>query len=94
MKYKKGQIIYGLVILFVVVLLLLPTSTSFFNMTITDLDSLDWTLWLPDILALVTIGLGYLSLLVFYKKQSKYRKRYPILVLLIGILWTVVIQVK
>lgn len=94
MKYEKGQIIYGVVIILVIVLLLLPSSTSFFNMVIRDIDSFDWTLWLPDLLALFTLALGYVALRLIYKKHSKYRKRYPILLLVIAFLWTVIIQVK
>ena len=94
MKIEKGQIIYSVVLLVVVILLLFPTSTSFFNMAVYDLTDTNWSMWLPDLLALLTVLVGYLLLKMFYKKRSKYRKWYPMLAFLIGLLWTIVIQIK
>jgi len=94
MKFEKGQVIYGVVLLMIVILLLLPSSTSFFNMTINDLSISEWDMWLPDLLGLMTILVGYMVLAIFYKKQSRYRKQYPFLVLLIGLLWTIAIQLR
>ena len=94
MKIEKGQIIYSVVLLVVVILLLFPTSTSFFNMAVYDLTDTNWSMWLPDLLALLTVLVGYLLLKMLYKKRSKYRKWYPILALVIGLLWTIVVQIK
>lgn len=94
MKLEKGQIIYSAVLALVVLLLLLPSSTSFFNMTINELSISEWDMWLPDLLGLMTILVGYIVLAIFYKKHSRYRKRYPFLVLLIGLLWTIAIQLR
>ena len=94
MKFEKGQIIYSVVILVVVILLLFPTSTSFFNMEVNDLTDTNWNMWLPDLLGLLTVLVGYLLVKMFYKKRSKYRKWYPLLALAIGLLWTIVIQIK
>ncbi len=94
MRFEKGQIIYSAVILVVVILLLFPSSTSFFNMAVYDLTDTNWSMWLPDLLGLLTVLVGYLLLKTFYKKRSKYRKWYPILALVIGLLWTIVVQLK
>lgn len=94
MRFEKGQIIYSVVILVVVILLLFPTSTSFFNMAVNDLTDTNWSMWLPDLLGLLTVLVGFLLVKIFYKKRSKYRKWYPILAFVVGLLWTVVIQLK
>jgi glucose uptake protein GlcU len=94
MKFEKGQIIYGVVLLVILILLMFPTSTSFFSMAINDLSLSAWDTWLPDLLGLITIGLGYFALTLFYKKKSKYRKRYPFLAFIIGLIWTITIQVR
>ena len=94
MKFEKGQIIYSAVFLVVVILLLFPTSTSFFNMAVNDLTDTNWSMWLPDLLALLTVLVGYLVLKLFYKKRSMYRKLYPVLAFVIGLMWTIVVQLK
>ncbi|MCH4888042.1 hypothetical protein EZV73_10680 [Acidaminobacter sp. JC074] len=91
---SKGRWIYLSVALFNLLMMCMPTSTSLFSLVLQDIESGTWKIWLPDLLAMLSILIGYIGLKVFYKDSSRYIKQYPYLALIIALVWTGLIQVK
>ncbi len=91
---NKGRWIYLSIILINVVLVLLPTATSLFQMSLGTLEETNWLYWIPDILGVVSVIIGYMVIKLFYKKHASYVKHYPYLALAVAMIWTVAVQIK
>ena len=96
MHIKKGKIIYLVITSIIILLLFLPNSLNVFRLPLNELfsESYNLTSIIPDILSILALVLGYIALRLFYTRRSMYIKMYPIFVLGVFILWTVVIQFK
>lgn len=91
---KKGQIIYIVISLILTGLMFHPNSTQLFSMTFSDLSGEGLIRFIPDLISIVILLLGYGILRMFYKKRALYIKLYPIYACLVMIAWTVLIQFK
>ena len=91
---NKARWIYLIVIIFNIILMMLPSGTLLFERAIGSMNDFDWGSGIPDILALISILLGYIALRFFYKKSSKYIKNYVYIGMMVAILWTAAIQIK
>lgn len=95
MKLNKGTVIYGMITLGLLILLLMPDSTVLFNTAFSQLSgNYSWQSYMPDVLSIVMLIIGYVILRVFYKKHALYIKRYPLYLLAVAIVWTIVSQMK
>ncbi len=91
---NKGRWTYLIIILINLMMMCLPSSTSFFRLVIQDIQKNTWLMWLPDIIAVLSLLAGYFVLKLFYKERSGYIKNYPYLGLVILLAWTALTQIK
>lgn len=96
MKIEKGKIIYIIVLSILAILLFMPSSLLVFRIPLSEVfsDSYNVSTFMPDILSLLLLISGYITLKLFYTKRSLYIQLYPLFIFVIFILWTIIIQFK
>lgn len=95
MQIKTGKIIYSVLTITLLLLMLLPGSTTLLHMSINRLNELDsWHLLIPDMLSLLLLALGYCALRFTYKRYASYIKLYPAYIFGVLIIWTIITYVK
>lgn len=95
MKLTKGQWIYLIILLISIILLILPNATALFSLEFSAIKNRgNGFAFIPDILSVLNLLLGYIMIRLFYRKHSFYVRRYPYFALFIVMLWTIVVQIK
>ncbi len=95
MNLDKGKKIYIIVSALSLLILLHPNSLLIIKTPLNELftNKFVFVRYIPDVLSIVVLIIGYILLKVFYNNRSKYIKRYPIFILSIFSLWTCIIQI-
>jgi len=91
---KKGWLIIILLMIFNMILITLENSTQLFGQSFESLSFDHLSLYLVDIMGILSLPIAYITLRLFYKKRARYIKIYPIVMLIVALMWTLAVQVK
>lgn len=92
-KFEKGHWIYLSSFVIIISMMFFQNSCILFSLKLASLNVGIKDI-LPDLIGLITLIGTYFVLKIFYKRRSRFRKRYIYYVLLIGLIWTIGVQIK